>query len=85
MRGPPVPHDIAMSQNGVFAEIAGPRVTHTFSPHPNYWIRSMNDITLGAEMDLTTTTPATQLEFPDTKYRATATLQQDNTWNVTYQ
>ena len=28
---------ITMSQNGVFAEIAEPRGTHTFTPHPNYW------------------------------------------------
>ena len=76
---------IAMSGNGVFAEVAGPRVTHTFTPHPNYWIRSMNDVTLGEVMELTTTTPATQLDFPDSTYKATATLQKDNSWKVTYQ
>ena len=87
--GPNVPYGrfsvgIAMSGNGVFAEIAGPNVTHTFTPHPNYWIRAMDVVKLGEVMDLTTTTQDVRLDFPDLKSNATATLQQDNTWRVSY-
>lgn len=73
---------VAMSKKGVFAVNAGPSLTHTFKPTPNYWVGAMNDVQEGDVMDIKTITQRAQLQFPPNIYHLSATLNKQNEWEI---
>lgn len=73
---------VGMSGSGTFAVQAQPNILATFTPHPQYWI-TFGNYQQGQVMDVGTITGAKKIDFPPNVYVMTATLNSDNTWNVT--
>ena len=71
---------VGMSGNGTYAVQAGPNLTHTFTPTPNYWIGAGTNIQVGQVMEITTSNPVEQVEFPPNVFNLTYELNQSNLW-----
>jgi rhizosphere induced protein len=82
-----VPNDefsvgIGMSGTGTYAVQAGTNLKHTFTPTPTYWVAAGIDQKVGTVLDIETITENAQVVFPSAVYAMTATLRNNNTWDV---
>ena len=73
---------IGMSGVGTFVKQAQPNMNLFFRPHPKYWI-SFGEYSQGEVLDITRITNKALLEFKPNVYSLTATLSQDNSWEIT--
>ena len=73
---------IGMSGFGTFVKQAQPNMNLFFRPHPKYWI-SFGEYSQGEVLDITRITNKALLEFKPNVYSLTATLSQDNSWEIT--
>ncbi len=75
---------IAMSGAGVFAVEAQPNLSANFDPTPTYWISfDLQPIQQGAVL-ISQGTSAQQITFGDNIFNCNVTLNQNNTWTITY-
>ncbi|MCL8485868.1 MULTISPECIES: protein rhiA [Bradyrhizobium] len=71
---------IGMGSAGTFVTMAGPNLTHTFTPTPTYWIAAGTNVQVGTILDITTVTQNLQVKFPVNVYAVTCTLNSSNQW-----
>jgi hypothetical protein len=72
---------IGMSGNPTFAIPSQPNVTVTFTPHPVYYI-AYGTFEAGQVVDIAQVTCYKEVDFGDNVYTVTATLNADNTWDI---
>jgi hypothetical protein len=72
---------IGMSGSGTFAVQSQPNLNLTFTPHPVYYLAA-GTYTQGEVLDLGSITNSTDIRFPAGVYSLTATLTENNTWQV---
>ena len=73
---------VGMSGNGTYVVNAGPNLEHQFTPEPAYYVAAIEEVVEGQVMDLKTIALAGELKFPPNVYNLTATLKEDNTWDI---
>lgn len=73
---------IAMSGSGIYAYQARPNWRFIFTPKPTYWL-TFGTFTQGQVLDVTSISNEQKISFPPNVYSMYATLEDDNTWNVT--
>lgn len=73
---------VGMSGKGTYVVNAGPNLTHVFTPELKYYVLAADEVTEGEVMDITTITGSGDLVYPPNVYNLTATLREDNTWDI---
>ena len=75
---------IGMSDAGTFVTQAGPGLKHLFKVTPTYYVAAGKNIKVGDVLDIETVTANAKITFPPNKFNATATLNAENQWAITY-
>jgi hypothetical protein len=72
---------IGMGDTGTFVTLAGPNLTHQFTPTPSYFVAAGSDQQIGTVLDIKTVTQTAEAKYGVNIYSITATLGSDNQWS----